>query len=199
MNESQKSPLFCKNPTNKLPPPPQKISDPPENLEQTPPPPPVDRILDTRFWKYYLGPTSLRPVMTRRMFSGLMWWAEITVRKDNSVIQTLSLSPQKTMREFNTINKQTSGHRFINMLRFPATSTAIDKVSGGVQTAVVYVPSSQLVKGIQNNHPIAVRSLRRYQLLVSWYRFPKLPSKKRDCFEKMFANNLSCSYFDLAN
>ena len=35
---------------------------PPENLEQAPPPkiwsrhpPPVDRILDTRYWKYYLG------------------------------------------------------------------------------------------------------------------------------------------------
>ena len=26
------------------------------------PPPPVDRILDTRLWKYYLGPTSLRSV-----------------------------------------------------------------------------------------------------------------------------------------
>ena len=25
--------------------------------------PPVDRILDTRFWKYYLAPTSLRAVM----------------------------------------------------------------------------------------------------------------------------------------
>ena len=25
-------------------------------------PPPVDRILDTRFWKYYLAPTSLRAV-----------------------------------------------------------------------------------------------------------------------------------------
>ena len=25
--------------------------------------PPVDRILDTRLWKYYLGPTSLRPVI----------------------------------------------------------------------------------------------------------------------------------------
>ena len=25
-------------------------------------PPPVDRILDTRLWKYYLGPTSLWPV-----------------------------------------------------------------------------------------------------------------------------------------
>ena len=24
--------------------------------------PPVDRILDTRFWKYYLAPTSLRAV-----------------------------------------------------------------------------------------------------------------------------------------
>ena len=24
---------------------------------------PVDRILDTRLWKYYLGPTSLRPVI----------------------------------------------------------------------------------------------------------------------------------------
>ena len=32
-------------------------------LRQTPSPP-VDRILDTRLWKYYLGPTSLRPVMT---------------------------------------------------------------------------------------------------------------------------------------
>ena len=30
-------------------------------LRQTPSPP-VDRILDTRLWKYYLGPTSLRPV-----------------------------------------------------------------------------------------------------------------------------------------
>ena len=36
--------------------PPRKIWDPP------PPPPTVDRILDTRFWKYFLGPTSLRPV-----------------------------------------------------------------------------------------------------------------------------------------
>ena len=27
------------------------------------PPPTVDRILDTRLWKYYLGPTSLRPVI----------------------------------------------------------------------------------------------------------------------------------------
>ena len=27
-------------------------------------PPPVDRILDTRFWKYYLGQTSLRPVIS---------------------------------------------------------------------------------------------------------------------------------------
>ena len=27
--------------------------------------PPVDRILDTRLWKYYLGPTSLRPVIKR--------------------------------------------------------------------------------------------------------------------------------------
>ena len=27
-----------------------------------PPPPPVDRILDTRLWKYYLGPTLLQPV-----------------------------------------------------------------------------------------------------------------------------------------
>ena len=26
-------------------------------------PPPVERIFDTRLWKYYLGPTSLRPVM----------------------------------------------------------------------------------------------------------------------------------------
>ena len=54
---------------------------PPENLEQTPPRdlthttphPPVDRILDTRFWKYYLGPTSLRPVITTlHDFKGIM-------------------------------------------------------------------------------------------------------------------------------
>ena len=32
-------------------------------LRQTPLPP-VDRILDTLLWKYYLGPTSLRPVKT---------------------------------------------------------------------------------------------------------------------------------------
>ena len=38
-------------------------------LRQTPSPP-VDRILDTRLWKYYLGPTSLRPVNipTQRTF-----------------------------------------------------------------------------------------------------------------------------------
>ena len=30
-------------------------------------PPPVDRILDTRLWKYYLGPTSLRPVKIMRL------------------------------------------------------------------------------------------------------------------------------------
>ena len=28
------------------------------------PPPPVNRILDTRFWKYYLAPTSLRAVIS---------------------------------------------------------------------------------------------------------------------------------------
>ena len=45
---------------------PQKIGDPPG---QTPPPgpdhppPTVNRILDTRLWKYYLGPTSLRPLI----------------------------------------------------------------------------------------------------------------------------------------
>ena len=33
------------------------------------PPPRVDRILDTRLWKYYLGPTSLRPVKTLVFFS----------------------------------------------------------------------------------------------------------------------------------
>ena len=31
-------------------------------LRQTPP---MDRILDTRLWKYYLGPTSLRPVTSK--------------------------------------------------------------------------------------------------------------------------------------
>ena len=35
-------------------------------LRQTPPP--VDRILGTRLWKYYLGPTSLRPV-TRKVLN----------------------------------------------------------------------------------------------------------------------------------
>ena len=58
--------------------PPQKIwrNHPPPNLEEPPLPKnlretanletlPVDRILDTRFWKYYLGPTSLRPVTIR--------------------------------------------------------------------------------------------------------------------------------------
>ena len=35
-------------------------------LRQTPSPPPVDRILDTRLWKYYLGPTSLRPVIRKQ-------------------------------------------------------------------------------------------------------------------------------------
>ena len=30
---------------------------------RTPPTPPVDRILDTRFWKYYLAPTSLHAVI----------------------------------------------------------------------------------------------------------------------------------------
>ena len=33
-------------------------------LRQTPSPP-VDRILDTRLWKYYLGLTSLRPVIMK--------------------------------------------------------------------------------------------------------------------------------------
>ena len=43
-------------------------------LRQTPSPPPlpVDRILDTRFWKYYLGPTSLRPVMISGWFHGVI-------------------------------------------------------------------------------------------------------------------------------
>ena len=31
-------------------------------------PPPLDRILNTRFWKYYLAPTSLRAVKTHRCF-----------------------------------------------------------------------------------------------------------------------------------
>ena len=49
-------------------------------LRQTlPPPPPVDRILDTRFWKYYLGPTSLRPVIKGKQIANrnrisLLWW-----------------------------------------------------------------------------------------------------------------------------
>ena len=30
---------------------------------------PVDRILDTRFWKYYLAPTSLRAVITQAVWS----------------------------------------------------------------------------------------------------------------------------------
>ena len=35
-------------------------------------PPPVDRILDTHLWKYYLGPTSLRPVINiNRVFPKL--------------------------------------------------------------------------------------------------------------------------------
>ena len=49
--------------------PPQKIGDPPEKLEAPPGPdhpPTVNRILDTRLWKYYLGPTSLRPVTVDR-------------------------------------------------------------------------------------------------------------------------------------
>ena len=46
-------------------------------LRQTPSPlspPPVDRILDTRLWKYYLGPTSLRPVTINvRKITYLIW------------------------------------------------------------------------------------------------------------------------------
>ena len=43
---------------------PRKIGEPPR--DQTTPP--VNRILDTRLWKYYLGPTSLRPVIIRSRF-----------------------------------------------------------------------------------------------------------------------------------
>ena len=39
-------------------------------LRQTPSPLPVDRILDTRLWKYYLGPTSLRPVKSVHLLLG---------------------------------------------------------------------------------------------------------------------------------
>ena len=35
----------------------------PACTEADTPTPPVDRILDTHFWKYYLGPTSLRAVI----------------------------------------------------------------------------------------------------------------------------------------
>ena len=40
--------------------------------------PPVDRILDTRLWKYYLGPTSLWPVKNLRMFnnSKVIFWGD---------------------------------------------------------------------------------------------------------------------------
>ena len=45
-------------------------------------PPPVDRILDTHLWKYYLGPTSLRPVnssltnflQVRKLWGNLKNW-----------------------------------------------------------------------------------------------------------------------------
>ena len=40
---------------------PQQPSMPPATMHA--PLPPVDRIVDTRFWKYYLAPTSLRAVM----------------------------------------------------------------------------------------------------------------------------------------
>ena len=39
--------------------------------------PPVDRILDTRYWKHYLAPTSLRAVMSNyrfeQTFTGHLW------------------------------------------------------------------------------------------------------------------------------
>ena len=34
--------------------------------------PPLDRILDSRFWKYYLAPTSLRPL---KNYSYTIYWA----------------------------------------------------------------------------------------------------------------------------
>ena len=36
--------------------------------------PPVNRFLDTRFWKYYLAPTSLRAVKTRLQWKSLLWF-----------------------------------------------------------------------------------------------------------------------------
>ena len=52
-------------------------------LRQTPSPP-VDRILDTHLWKYYLGPTSLRPVMKVKHF-------RVTISTQLKYCQTWSL------------------------------------------------------------------------------------------------------------
>ena len=60
-------------------PPPENVEPPPKiwrplwKFGEQPLPPPVDRILDTRFWKYYLGPTSLRPVINSTVKQNLIW------------------------------------------------------------------------------------------------------------------------------
>ena len=46
-------------------------------------PPPVDRILDTRWWKYYLGPTSLRLVKIQKTSFLSFLMSNLTLRRLN--------------------------------------------------------------------------------------------------------------------
>ena len=61
----------------------------------------VDRILDTRLWKYYLGPTSLRPVIKgKKQWIWLNEW-QPAIRRDsmkatwNSILERLDDKPEE--------------------------------------------------------------------------------------------------------
>ena len=96
--------------------------------------PPVDRILDTRFWKYYLAPTSLRAVKNQvakdslyylfimgNLFSSLIWevfhpYCKVIVRpkiKTKPRIQSIwRLSESSTILLSGTYQTYTRMHTF---------------------------------------------------------------------------------------
>ena len=49
-------------------------------------PPPVDRILDTRFWKYYLAPTLLRAVKNPVEFALVIYWSWVRSQATENIL-----------------------------------------------------------------------------------------------------------------
>ena len=96
-------------------------------LRQTPP---VDRILDTRLWKYYLGPTSLWPVNREVQCITGNGYKGIDRPMDRQIDRHTWL---KTLPSFNSIGRQYHiwiiGYRLISLLESVLTSKNNESMS----------------------------------------------------------------------